>query len=221
VTGKRQVEAVLFDYGGVLTTPVRNAIAAWLERDRIDPASFSRALKRWLSRSAPPGTPIHRLELGELSGPEFNLLLGAELTDMDGGAVSPADLLQRLFAETRPDEEMLALVHDVRDTGVQVALLSNSWGNDYPREQLDALFGQIVISAEVGMRKPNADIFEHALGLLQLEAHRVVFIDDADANTNAAAALHLRTILHRDASATREALVELIPALTSGPTPGS
>ena len=63
----KAVAAVVFDYGGVLTSPVRDSIAAWLERDRIDPKSFSRALKAWLSRSAPEGTPIHRLETGELS----------------------------------------------------------------------------------------------------------------------------------------------------------
>jgi hypothetical protein len=44
------VDAAVFDYGGVLTTPVRDSIAAWLDRDAIDPASFSRTIKAWLSR---------------------------------------------------------------------------------------------------------------------------------------------------------------------------
>ena len=49
---------VLFDYGGVLTIPVRHSIAAWLADDRIDPGSFSRTLRAWLSRDAEDGTPI-------------------------------------------------------------------------------------------------------------------------------------------------------------------
>ena len=48
----RVVDAVVFDYGGVLTLPVRESIDAWLEADGIDPASFSRTLKAWLSRGA-------------------------------------------------------------------------------------------------------------------------------------------------------------------------
>jgi hypothetical protein len=106
------VDAAVFDYGGVLTTSVPDSIAAWLDRDGVDPASFSRTLKAWLSRSAPDGTPIHRLETGEL----------------------------RLFAQMRPDQAMFDLVQDVKAAGVWVALLSNSWGNTYPRERIDAVF---------------------------------------------------------------------------------
>src|SRR5665811_377552 len=129
------VGVAVFDYGGVLTTPVRDSIAAWLDRDAIDPASFSRTLKAWLFRSAPDGTPIHRLETGELSTAEFDALLAAELVGKDGGTVAPVDLLKSLFAEMRPDPVVFDLVQDLKDAGVRVALLSNSWGNTYPRER--------------------------------------------------------------------------------------
>src|ERR1019366_4274616 len=86
------VGVAVFDYGGVLTTPVRDSIAAWLDRDGIDPASFSRTIKAWLSRSAPDDTPIRRLEIGELSTAEFDALLAEELIGKNGGAVAPEDL---------------------------------------------------------------------------------------------------------------------------------
>lgn len=60
------VDAVLFDYGGVLTSRVGESIAAWHAADGIDPQSFSVALKQWLSRTVPWVTPIHRLETGAL-----------------------------------------------------------------------------------------------------------------------------------------------------------
>jgi len=207
------VDAAVFDYGGVLTTPVRDSIAAWLDRDAIDPASFSRTIKAWLSRSAPDHTPIHRLETGELSAAEFNNLLAAELVGKNGGAVAPGDLLMSLFAKMRPDPVMFDLVQDLKNAGVRVALLSNSWGNTYPRDRIDAVFDPVVISAEVGMRKPNADIFAHALDLLGVRPERVVFVDDAEPNTDAAARLGMHTVLHTDPDNTRKKLARLVPAL--------
>ncbi|MDQ8705318.1 HAD family phosphatase [Streptomyces sp. LHD-70] len=212
--GRRRVDAVVFDFGGVLTGPVRESIAAWLDRDGIDPASFSRTLKAWLSRDAPDGTPIHRLETGELSTAEFDTLLAAELTTLDGGPVDPVGVLDRLFAEMREDEAMFGLADELRRLGLRVGLLSNSWGNIYPRERLDALFDPIVISEEVGLRKPHAEIFELTLDRLRLPAERVVFVDDAEPNVLGARAVGMRAVLHTDPAATRAALGELVPELT-------
>jgi len=209
------IEAVVFDYGGVLTTPVRDSIGAWLTRDEIDPESFSRTLRSWLSRAAPDGTPIHRLETGELSAAEFERLLAAELMATNGGPVPPAGLLRRLFATMRPDPAMFRLAEDIKRSGVQVAMLSNSWGNDYPRARIDAIFSPVVISGELGMRKPNADIFKHTLNLLGTTPERVVFVDDAEPNTDGASRLGLHTVLHIDSSTTRRALTGFVPGLLS------
>ena len=209
------VDAVVFDYGGVLTSPVRDSIAAWLDRYAIDPASFSRIIKAWLSRSAPDDTPIRRLETGELSTAEFNNLLAAELAGKDGRAVAPGDLLTSLFAQMRPDPVMFDLVQDLKNAGVRVALLSNSWGNTYPREQIDALFDPVVVSGEVGMRKPNPEIFTHILDLLDVPPDRVVFVDDAEPNTEGASRLGILTVLHTHPDTTRKELARLIPALST------
>ena len=207
------VGVAVFDYGGVLTSPVRDSIAAWLDRDAIDPASFSRTIRAWLSRSAPDDTPIRRLEIGELSTAEFDALLAAELVGKNGGAVAPEDLLRSLFAQMRPNPVMFDLVQDLKDAGIRVALLSNSWGNTYPRERIDALFDLVVISGEVGMRKPNPDIFTHMLDLLDALPDRVVFVDDAEPNTDGAARLGMHTVLHTDPDTTRRKLARLVPAL--------
>jgi epoxide hydrolase-like predicted phosphatase len=217
VTGERRVDAVVFDFGGVLTNPVRDSIAAWLEADGIEPASFSRTLKAWLSREAAEGTPIHRLETGELTVEEFDILLAAELTTVNGGPVRPVGVLARLFAGMRPDPEMFALAEDLRDVGVRVALLSNSWGNTYPRERIDALFDPVVISGEVGLRKPLAPIYQLALERLDVPAGRVLFVDDAEPNVLGARAVGMRALLHADAAATRAALADLVHDLPRRP----
>jgi epoxide hydrolase-like predicted phosphatase len=208
-------DVVVFDYGGVLTTPVRDSITAWLERDGIDPASFSRMLKAWLSRSAPEGTPIHRLETGELSISEFDALLAAELVGANGQQLPTTGLLKGLFADMRPDSVMFGLVGDLKNAGIRVALLSNSWGNTYPREQIDALFDPVVVSSEVGMRKPNPEIFMHILDLLDVPPDRVIFVDDAEPNTDAASRLGMHTVLHTHPDSTRKELGRFIPALST------
>jgi len=130
------IRAVILDFGGVLTTPIRDSIAAWLAADGIRPESFSSTLKEWLGRHAVPGTPIHRLETGELSEAEFDALLAARLSTYAGTPVDPVGVLQRLFGRLSRDEAMYRLVVDLKEAGLAVALLSNSWGDIYPRAEL-------------------------------------------------------------------------------------
>lgn len=213
----RQVDAVIFDYGGVLTNAVAGSIKAWHAADGIDPASFTRTLRRWLGRDVPAGTPVHRLETGELSVGEFEALLAAELATVDGRAIEAEGLLGRLFAGMRPDRAMFELVTELKAAGVRVGLLSNSWGNTYPRTRIDALFDHIVISGEVGLRKPDPAIYQLSLEGLGVAADRAVFVDDAEPNTLGAAAAGLRTILHTSAEETRAALADLVPDLAAAP----
>ncbi|MEP9384174.1 HAD family phosphatase [Nocardioides sp. KR10-350] len=212
-TSSTTVGAVVFDYGGVLTTPVADSIAAWLEADGIEPESFSAVLKEWLGRNAEDGTPIHRLELGELPMPEFDALLAARLRTHDGSPVDPVGVLGRLFRGMRPDPAMWALAEELRAAGVRVALLSNSWGNTYPRDRIDALFDPIVISGEVGLRKPDPAIYDLVLDRLGLAAEECVFVDDAEPNVIGAREAGMHGLLHTEPSATRVALAELLPAL--------
>ncbi|GAB2662754.1 HAD-IA family hydrolase [Saccharopolyspora gloriosae] len=213
VSSDPSIKAVIFDYGGVLTTQGRVAINAWTRAERIDPETFSAALKEWLSRKAPAGTPIHRLETGEISGAEFDRLLAARLRTVDGEPVEPDGLMARMFAHMRPDDAMHRLVADLRDAGLRTALLSNSWGNNYPWETLDGLFELSVISSEVGLRKPDPRIYELTLDRLGLRPQEAVFVDDGAPNIEAAEKLGLRGVLHTDAAKTRAELSGLLPRL--------
>jgi putative hydrolase of the HAD superfamily len=218
VTGSTPlVDAVLFDYGGVMTGPVGESIRAWHTADDIDPASFTRTLKQWLSRTVNWETPIHQLETGALSIEEFERIFAAELTTVDGAVPPAAGILGRMFAGMRPDPVMFELVAELRACGIKVGLLSNSWGNTYPRPEIDELFDPVVISGEVGLRKPHAAIYQHALAHLGLPAGRVLFVDDAEPNIIGAQSVGLRALLHTSPRCTRAALAALVPALS--PTP--
>jgi epoxide hydrolase-like predicted phosphatase len=207
------IDAILFDYGGVLTGPVTHSIASWLVADAIEPTSFSCTLQAWLWGDAEDGTPIHRLETGGLSVAQFEVLLAAELHTTDGRAVVAEGILGRLFAGMQPDPAMFALAEELRAAGLKVGLLSNSWAYTYPRARIDALLDPIVISGEVGLRKPHAAIYELALHRLGLPADRVLFIDDAEPNVLGARAMGLHALVHVDHPTTRAALIDLVPNL--------
>ena len=132
---------------------------------------------------------------------------------MDGCPVRPVGVLAGLFAGMRPDPDDVRAGRGPPRVGVRVALLSNSWGNTYPRERIDALFDPVVISGEVGLRKPLAPIYQLALERLDLPAGRVLFVDDAEPNVFGARAVGMRALLHTDAAATRAAMAELVPDL--------
>jgi putative hydrolase of the HAD superfamily len=207
-----RIDAVVFDYGGVLTTPLRVSTPQWLAADGIRPDSFAETMQDWLGRDAPPDSPVHRLETGELPGADFERLFAARLVTEDGTPVVASGLLRRLFAGMAVDEAMMALVRDLRAAGLLVGLLSNSWANTYPDELL-ALFDAVVISGDVGLRKPDPVIYRLVLDKLAVRADRSVFVDDAPVNVAAAEELGMLGIRHTDADTTRAALAELIPAL--------
>jgi putative hydrolase of the HAD superfamily len=94
-------------------------------------------------------------------------------------------------------------------------LLSNSWGaGEYPRADFAELFDVVVISGEVGMRKPEEAIFLHAARALGLAPAECVFIDDMQANVTAAAALGMTGVLHNDPATTVAALHDLLGVTT-------
>jgi putative hydrolase of the HAD superfamily len=207
----KTVKAVITDWGGVLTSPLNDAVGAWLAADRIDADRYRTVMRAWVAQAYDgDGTnPIHGLEDGSLAPEEFERLLAAELLTVDGGPVAAPGLISRMFGAFSPVEPMYEALRAARSAGARTALLSNSWGNDYPRDLFADLFDAVVISCEVGMRKPDERIFRHALGLLGLDAAECVFIDDIEHNIRAAESLGIRGIHHTSADATIAELREL------------
>ena len=81
-------------------------------------------------------------------------------------------MLARMFAGFRPEPDMIRVVRTARAAGIRTGLLSNSWGLDYPREGWDELFDVVVISGEVGLRKPDPAIYLLAAERLRLPPGR-------------------------------------------------
>lgn len=197
-----------------MTNPIADSVNAWLEAEGIDRASYVAIMRQWVGQAYADGqertNPIHALERGECTNDEFELVLARELVMADGGPVAGPGLLTRMFAGSRMDETMLRLLRRLHGDGVPTGLLSNSWGGGYPTELFGGMFDAVVISAEVGMRKPEPRIFLHAAGLLGLDPQECVFIDDIQANITAAEQIGFTGILHTAAGQTAERVAELL-----------
>ena len=194
-----ELRALVVDWGGVLTGDLGTVVRTWAEADGIDVDVYVSIMRDWFGE--PVGAearlnPIHALERGEMTVPDFEQRLAAALTERTGRPLDPEGLLHRMFEKFEHAPDMSALVRRARESGLRTGLLSNSWGNDYPRDGWDEMFDVVVISGEVGMRKPEPRIFEHTLGLIGLEAAECVFVDDIRHNVDAAVALGMVGVHH-------------------------
>ena len=194
-----QLRALVVDWGGVLTEPLQVAIAAWAEGDGVPVDDYVAVMREWLGITQGElarDNPVAALERGEIEVPHFEDQLAARLTQRSGRPVAARGLLSRMFAEFTHAPAMSSLVLRAKRAGLLTGLLSNSWGNEYRREGWDEMFDAVVISGEVGMRKPEPEIFAHVLELLGVRADETVFVDDLTPNVDAARALGLVAAHH-------------------------
>ncbi|WP_020390304.1 HAD family hydrolase [Kribbella catacumbae] len=205
------LRGLLVDWGGVLTSGLEDALGRWAELDGLDFEAYYRAMVDWLAASPVEAevNPIHALERGQLAVPDFERKLASMLVRRDGGPVQAEGLLERMFAHFEHQPQMSALIRRARAHGIKTALLSNSWGNSYPRETWDGMFDDLVISGEVQLRKPEAEIYLLAAERLALRPAECVFIDDMELNVVAARELGMTGIVHTSYDETRRELETL------------
>jgi putative hydrolase of the HAD superfamily len=201
--------ALIVDWGGVLTNGLDHMLTNWTGQENIDLEVYYKVFNEWLGPELEKElriNPIHALEKGEMSVPDFEVELAHALLTLGNIKVNPEGLLQRMFQFFEHAPDMNGLVHRARKKGIKTALLSNSWGNTYPRHGWDEMFDEVVISGEVGMRKPDAEIYHHTLDLLKVKPEESVFVDDLAHNIKAAADLGMIGVLHVDYESTKDEL---------------
>ena len=207
------IEAVISDFGGVLTTPLLQSFAAVQDETGIPFETFGRAMTRIAEREGE--NPLFELERGEITEERFLARLGAELAVELGHEPSLHRFYEVFFDALHPNEPMVALMRRLRDRGYRMALLTNNvrewervWRTKLP---VDEIFELVVDSAFVGIRKPEPEIYELTLERLGgVAPEAALFVDDVDVNCEAAAALGFRSVLFRDTS---QAIAEIRSAL--------
>lgn len=205
---ENHLAALIVDFGGVLTTSVWPAFESFCVGEGLE-ATKVRDLFRGESEAL---RLLRGLETGALPGDEFERRFAELLsvTDHEG-------LIGRMFAALRPDDAMVAAVRAARLGGVPTGLISNSWGLGIYDRLGTNLFDATVISGEVGLHKPQPEIYLLACERLGVEPGDAVFVDDLRENCAGAEAVGMTAVLHRDAAETIAELEELLGVELSEP----
>lgn len=178
---------LLVDWGGVMTDDVFASFAAFCAAEGLAPDAVAR-----LFRADPAARSLlAALETGKVAEAEFETGLAALL-----GVAAPG-LIPRLMGRVRIQPRMVAALRAARTAGIRTGLISNSWGSGgYDRALLTELFDGVVISGEVGVRKPSTEIYRLGTRAIGLEAARCVFVDDLGGNLKPALELGMAVVHH-------------------------
>ena len=203
------IEAILFDFNGVLTTSPFTHMAALGADNGIDGDVVLELMLGPYDEDTDHAW--HRFERGEITVMEYgtDLLERAAEAHVEIDFTQLGDLMSRLEVH----DIVVDRVRELRSSGYRTGLVTNNvkeastqWRVLVPVEEL---FDVIVDSSEVGMRKPNPAIYLHALDLLGgVAPERAVFLDDAPGNVAGARRAGLNAILV-DAAEPSGALAEL------------
>jgi epoxide hydrolase-like predicted phosphatase len=143
--------------------------------------------------------------MGKSSEQEFEAEFGRLL-----GLDNPEGLIDSMFEGMKPEPAMVEAVRELRAGDLRTGMLSNSWSTShYDRDLLAELFDDVVISAEVGMHKPQPEIYELAAKRLEVEPAQCLFVDDLRENCEGAETVGMTAIRFRDSAQTIARLSEL------------
>jgi putative hydrolase of the HAD superfamily len=202
------IEAVVSDFGGVITLPLLEGFKRAHAELGIPIESLGKAMALVASRSPEP--PLWTLERGQMSEPDFMAGLEAGLGEILGRPVDLNGYGERLMGELHANEELLAYYRSLRERGIRLAILTNNvreWHDTWRQKfEIDDLFELVVDSAFEGVRKPEPEIYALTLSRLGLPGEACAFVDDLEVNLPPARAASMHAIHFRD---TAQAVVEL------------
>jgi epoxide hydrolase-like predicted phosphatase len=213
-----RIEAVVSDFGGVLTSPLVNSFAAFQDDSGISLEQFGAAMAAIAARQGV--YPLFELETGRLTESEFLRMLADELSAKVGRSVRLHGFGERYFEHLHPNERMIEFMRALRGRGYRMAICTNNvrewerlWRAKLP---VDEIFEVVVDSAFVGTRKPEREIYEITLDRLGVDPEAALFVDDLELNCDAARELGMSAVWFRD---TDQAIGEIETALGGAERP--
>jgi len=207
-----RIEAIISDFGGVLTSPLLDSFTAFQDSSGISLTDLGTAMAAVGARDG--ANPLFELETGRMTEAKFLSLLADQLTKQLGREVRLHGFGERYFEHLHPNERLIEYMRDLRERGYKLAICTNNvrewetrWRAKLP---VDEIFDVVVDSAFVGTRKPEPRIYHLTLERLDLPADAALLIDDIEINCDAARTLGIRAVWFRS---TEQAIAEIEDAL--------
>lgn len=206
------IEAIISDFGGVLTSPLHNSFTAFQDSSGIPLEALGKAMASVAAREG--ANPLIELETGRLTEAAFLKALGDQLTADLERPVKLHDFGARYLEHLDPNPRMIDYMRGLHGYGYKTAICTNNirewdqlWRAKIP---IDEIFDVVVDSAFVGFRKPEPQIYGITLERLAVDASAALFVDDLELNCTAARELGMPAIWFRDSE---QAIAEIEAAL--------
>lgn len=196
---ERTFAAVIFDFGGVITSSPFEAFNR-LEAERGLPQDFVRRV----NATNPDDNAWARFERAEIGAAEFDALFAAEARTQ-GHDLTGSDVLAVLAGAVRP--AMVTALDQIKAAGYRIACITNNvpaghGGAGLARsedrsdalEQIFARFEHVIESSKAGVRKPDPRIYQMMCEKLGLEPAACIYLDDLGVNCKPAAKLGMQAI---------------------------
>jgi putative hydrolase of the HAD superfamily len=185
------VRAVIFDFGGVITSSPFEAFARY-EAENGLPNAFIRTV----NATNPDSNAWARLERSEIDTTAFDDAFRAEALAL-GHDVPGRDVLPLLAGDVRPG---MVVALKACKAAFKVGCITNNvaseddigWGPSV--RHILAEFDHVIESAKVGLRKPDPRIYLMMCEALEVEPSACVYLDDLGINCKPAAALGMTAI---------------------------
>jgi epoxide hydrolase-like predicted phosphatase len=207
-----RIEAVISDFGGVLTTPLIQSFMAFQDHTGISPEILGKAMQA----SADDGgeNPLFKLERGEITEAAFLELIADALEPLLGHRPEMHRFKEIYFEALEPNPAMIDLMRELKGSGYRMAMLTNNvreweplWRSMLP---VDEIFETVVDSGFVGCRKPESKIYAMTLERIGIAPEACLFIDDVEVNCEGAQRAGINAVHFRD---NEQAIAEIRAAL--------
>lgn len=190
-------KAVLWDFGGVITSSPFEAFNRFEENNNLPPDII-----RSINATNPDDNAWAQLESSAINVDEFDELFASEAMDK-GYSIRGKQVLALLSGDIRPEMvKALRLIKETRSVGCITNNVNTGAGPGMARSESKAkaiyevmsLFEIVIESSKVGMRKPDPKIYQLACKELGIEPSETIYLDDLGINLKPARALGMSTI---------------------------
>lgn len=196
------IKAVIFDVGGVLLQEVASKIYKALTKNVGRNLQETRTIGRKL---------VHKFEVGSISEDKFWKDLAEKLG-------SNKNYVKKIWLGTFKKnlcvrKSVIKLAADLKRHGYKVAILSNAIKLHYDhihRKNVYQLFSPVVLSFEVGMKKPRKNIYRLVAKKMRLKPEECIFIDDKEKNVKAAEEVGMHGIVFKNVAQLKDDLKKVL-----------
>jgi putative hydrolase of the HAD superfamily len=209
-----RIEAVISDFGGVLTSPLLDSFTNFQNSSGIPLEALGGAMAAVAARDGV--NPLFELETGRMTEAQFLRSLSDELTSALGHEIELHGFGEQYFESLHPNGQLIDYMRELRDRRYKLAICTNNvreweqlWRAKLPVEEI---FDVVVDSAFVGTRKPEPQIYEITLQRLGVPAPGALLLDDIELNCQAARELGMTAVWFRS---TEQAIEEVEAALAA------